>query len=65
MMLRAPTNTGRGRGHFPRSCGNLEPGEETSARGYEGHEAAQVGLLASPERPEACATVLIGVRTKT
>jgi len=65
MILRASTNTGRGREHFPCSCENLQPGEETSVHGYKGHEAAQAGLLTSPERPEVCATALIGVRTKT
>lgn len=58
-------NPGQGRGHFPRSCENLEPGKEASAHGYEGHEAVPVDLLASPERPEICAATLIGVRAKT
>jgi hypothetical protein len=65
MAPRPSMNPSRGRGHFAGSCENLEPGKGTSAHGYEGHEAAQADLLASPERPEVCATALIGVRAKT
>ena len=58
-------NPSRARGHFPGSCENLEFGKGTSARAYAGHEAAPADLLAFPERPEVCATALIGVRAKT
>jgi len=65
MTLRAPANRSRGRGYFPGGCENLEPGKETSAHGYEGHQAVLADLLASPERPEACVTALAGVRACT
>ncbi len=65
MTLPASMNPSRGRGHFPGSCQDLVPGKETSAHGYEGHEAAAAGLLACPERPKVCAATLTGVRAET
>jgi hypothetical protein len=49
----------------PDSCRNLEPGKETLADGYEGHEVAAAARLASPERPEVYAAALTGVRVET
>jgi hypothetical protein len=65
MTLRAPANRSRGRGYLPGSCENLEPGEETSAHGHAGRQAAPADLLASPERPAACVTALARVRACT
>jgi hypothetical protein len=65
MTLRVSMDQSRGRGHVHGSCKDLESGKETSAHGYEGHEAASAAFLASPERPKVCAAALTGVRTET
>ena len=62
MTLRASTGPGRGREHVPGSCKDLQPGKETTARR---HDAVPADVVASPERPEACAVALAGVRAKT
>jgi hypothetical protein len=65
MTLRASMNPSRVRGHFPGNYKELEPGKETSANGYNGHEAAPADLLVSPERPKVCAAAQTGVRAET
>ena len=65
MTLRASMNPSRGRGHFPGNYKEPEPGKETSAHGYDGHEAAWANLLVSPERSKARVVALTGLRAET
>jgi hypothetical protein len=65
MTMRVSMDLTRGRGHVHGNCKDLEPGKETTAHRYEGHEAAAATRLASSERPKVCAAALTGVRAKT
>jgi hypothetical protein len=65
MALRASMNLGRRRGHFPRGCENLEPGQETPAYGHGGHELAHADLPAFPEGSGVYVMAPIGVRART
>jgi hypothetical protein len=65
MTLRVSMDPSRGRGHVHGRGTDLESGKQTSARGYEGHEAAAADPVASAEQPRVGAAALSGGRAET